>query len=195
MQPKAVKQREAHLKNQGVPGNGRMEKQKSCLFGNITAAFQPTGAVLRAQKKQQFCRDVIETWLGSGRFLDKTAQSTAGQRAQHRPDLGHSTTRAVHSLAENSTMPQEMPPAWSLDKDQLRIPVPRDKQGTGQASQVNVKCSCLPEMGMQFKKPHSNICAFLHLMCEAQLPRWFSAVRKAQGTTACKWVLSRLRTQ
>lgn len=148
-----------------------MEKHKKpCLFGNIITAFQPTRAVLRGEKKNKFCRDAIETSSGSGRFPNKTGQSTAGQRAQHCPELGHSTALT----AEHPTVPQEMPPAWeSVGKDQLRTPVPRDKQATREASQVNVKYSCLPEMGMQIKKRHSNICAFLHFMCEAQLPRWF----------------------
>lgn len=150
-----------------------MEKHKKpCLFRNITAASQPTRAVLRGEKKNKFCRDAIETSSGSGRFSDKTAQSIAGRRAQHCSELGHSTSSAL--TAEHPTMPQEMPPAWeSVGKDQLRTPVPRDKQATREASQVNVKYSCLPEMGMQIKKRHSNICAFLHFMSETQLPRWF----------------------
>lgn len=147
-----------------------MEKNKKpSLFGNLTAASQHTRAVLRGEKKQHFSRDATETFLGSGRFLDKTAQQ----------DREHSTVQSLGSVssaltAEHSTMPQEIPPAWeSVGKDQLRTPAPRDKQATKEASQVIVKYSCLPEMGVQIKKHHHNICTFLHFMCEAQLPRWF----------------------
>lgn len=113
-----------------------MEKHKKpCLSGNVTAASQSTGAVLRGEKKQQLCRDATETSLSSGRFLDKAAQSTAGQRAQYCPELGHSTSSAL--TAEHPTTPQEMPSAWeSIGKDQLRTQLP----GTNKQQDLTHEC-------------------------------------------------------
>lgn len=119
MQCEAVKPREAHHPSEESRSTRAVEwkkHKKPCLSGNVTAASHATRAVLRGKKKQQFCRDATETSLGSGRFLDKTAQSTAGQRAQYRPELGHSTSGAL--TAEHPTTPQEMPSAWeSVRKD------------------------------------------------------------------------------